>query len=504
MHSKPINARVSRVTVPQATAAAAATPAAPAPWPGAKIAPLVTCISLGLILNFLVPTPVGISQQGWALLSIFVSTIAGLVLEPLPVGAWAFLSATVAIATKTLTFTEAFSAFTNDVIWLIVVSFFFAKGFEKTGLGERVAQIFVKFFGKSTLGLSYGLSLAEALIAPAMPSTTARAGGIFMPIINSLSLSAGSKPNEESRKKLGAFLVNTQFQGSVNSSALFLTAAAQNLLCLKIATEMGVIIPSAWVTWFKAAVVPSFVCLMLTPLIMYKIFPPEIKETPEAPSLASKRLESMGPMSRDEKIMLATMGTAVLLWVCGDAIGVSAVTTAMIGLSGLLLSGVLTWRECLTYPAAWDTLFWFAVLVGMSGQLNSMGVISHFANQVGAQLVAANMGWPQVFVLLNAAYFVLHYMFASQTAHVGALYSAFLAMCLSTGVPGVLAALSLGVMSNLFGSLTHYGSGQGAVYYGAGYLDLKEVFKYGAIMGSFNFVMWMLIGSVWWRLIGLF
>ncbi len=97
--------------------------------------------------------------------------------------------------------------------------------------------------------------------------------------------------------------------------------------------------------------------------------------------------------------------------------------------------------------------------------------------------VAANLGWPQVFVLLNGAYFVLHYMFASQTAHVGALYSAFLAMSLSTGIPGVLAALTLGVMSNLFGSLTHYGSGQGAVYYGAGYLNLKEVFKYGAIFG---------------------
>lgn len=70
-----------------------------------------------------------------------------------------------------------------------------SQGFEKTGLGERVAQIFVKFFGKSTLGLAYGLSFAEALIAPAMPSTTARAGGIFMPIMNSLSLSAGSKPS---------------------------------------------------------------------------------------------------------------------------------------------------------------------------------------------------------------------------------------------------------------------------------------------------------------------
>lgn len=465
--------------------------------------PLILSISVGLALRFLVPIPIGITTQAWTLLSIFVSTITGLVLEPLPVGAWAFLAASAAVATKTLTFAQTFTAFTNDVIWLIVVSFFFARGFEKTGLGERVATIFVKIFGKSTLGLAYGLSLAEAAIAPAMPSTTARAGGIFMPIINSLSLASGSKPGEESRKKLGAYLVNTQFQGSVNSSALFLTAAAQNLLCMKLATEMGVAIPSSWVTWFKAAVVPALTGLLVTPYIMYKIFPPEIKDTPEAPQQAAERLKKMGPMSRNEKIMMATMAGAVCLWVCGDAIGMSAVVTAMLGLCVLLLTGVLTWKECLGYPAAWDTLFWFAVLVGMSGQLNGLGVINHFADQVGKQLLAANLGWQSVFLVLNAAYFLLHYMFASQTAHVGALYSAFLAMMLSTGVPGVVAALTLGYLSNLFGSLTHYGSGQGAVYYGAGYLTLPEVFKYGAIMGSLNFFIWMTVGSAWWKFLGL-
>jgi divalent anion:Na+ symporter, DASS family len=182
--------------VASAVAAAAAAPAPTPSWPGAKPVPLLVSVAVGLALRFLVPIPVGIDPQGWTLLALFVSTIAGLVLEPLPVGAWAFLAVTAAIATKTLTFAAAFTAFTNDVIWLIVVSFFFAKGFEKTGLGERVATLFVKAVGRSTLGLAYGLSVAEVLIAPAMPSTTARAGGIFMPIINSLSLSAGSKPSE--------------------------------------------------------------------------------------------------------------------------------------------------------------------------------------------------------------------------------------------------------------------------------------------------------------------
>ncbi|PNX55510.1 dicarboxylate transporter chloroplastic-like, partial [Trifolium pratense] len=135
-----------------------------------------------------------------------------LVLSPLPVGAWAFLGLTTSVVTKTLTFTDAFSAFTNEVIWLIVISFFFARGFVKTGLGDRIATYFVKWLGKSTLGLAYGLSFSEVLIAPAMPSTTARAGGVFLPIIKSLALSAGSEPNSPTSKRLGTFLIQNQFQ----------------------------------------------------------------------------------------------------------------------------------------------------------------------------------------------------------------------------------------------------------------------------------------------------
>ncbi|KAJ6751266.1 hypothetical protein OIU85_001762 [Salix viminalis] len=182
------------------------------PQKGAKLIPLLISVSIGLIIRFAVPRPIGITPQAWQLLSIFLSTIAGLILSPLPVAAWAFLGLTTLLVTRTLSFTAAFSAFTNDVIWLIVISFFFARGFVKTGLGDRIATYFVKWLGKSTLGLSYGLILSEVLIAPAMPSTTARAGGVFLPIIKSLSLSAGSKPGDSSSTKLGSYLIQSQMQ----------------------------------------------------------------------------------------------------------------------------------------------------------------------------------------------------------------------------------------------------------------------------------------------------
>ncbi|KAK6916150.1 Solute carrier family 13 [Dillenia turbinata] len=486
------------------TASAPASPPNSPPPQGAKLIPFLISISIGLIVRFLVPKPPEVTLQAWQLLSIFLSTIAGLVLSPLPVGAWAFLGLTTSIVTRTLTFSTAFGAFTNEVIWLIVISFFFARGFVKTGLGDRIATYFVKWLGKSTLGLSYGLTVSEALIAPAMPSTTARAGGVFLPIITSLSLSAGSKPGDPSAKKLGSYLVQSQFQSAGNSSALFLTAAAQNLLCLKLAEELGVKIASPWVAWFKAASLPAIVCLLATPLVLYKLYPPEIKDTPDAPAMAAKKLEQMGPVTRNEWVMVGTMLLAVYLWVFGEAIGVASVVAAMLGLSILLLSGVLDWDDCLSEKSAWDTLAWFAILVGMAGQLTNLGIVSWMSDCVAKSLQSFSLSWPAAFGILQAAYFFIHYLFASQTAHVGALYSAFLAMNVASGVPGVLAALALAYNTNLFGALTHYSSGQAAVYYGAGYIDLPDVFKMGFIMALVNALIWAVVGSFWWKFLGLY
>ncbi|GLT64740.1 hypothetical protein SLA2020_372140 [Shorea laevis] len=477
---------------------------APSPPQGAKPIAFFISIAIGLIVRFVVPKPVAVSPQGWQLLAIFLSTIAGLVLSPLPVGAWAFLGLTTCIVTKTLSFSTAFGAFTNEVIWLIVISFFFARGFVKTGLGDRIATYFVKWLGRSTLGLSYGLTFSEALIAPAMPSTTARAGGVFLPIIKSLSLLAGSKPGDRSSKRLGSYLVQAQFQSSSNSSALFLTAAAQNLLCLKLAEELGITIANAWVSWFMAASLPAFVSLLATPLILYKLCPPEVKDTPEAPAMAAMKLETMGPVSRNEWVMMTTMLLAVSLWVCGDSIGIPSVVAAMIGLSTLLLLGVLDWDDCLSEKSAWDTLAWFAVLVGMAGQLTNLGVVTWMSDCVGKLLQTLSLSWPAAFGVLQAAYFFIHYLFASQTGHVGALYSAFLAMHLAAGVPGVLAALALAYNTNLFGALTHYSSGQAAVYYGAGYVDLPDVFKMGFIMALSNAAIWGVVGTFWWKFLGLY
>ena len=56
---------------------------------------------------------------------------------------------------------------------------------------------------------------------------------------------------------------------------------------------------------------PGLLSLILIPALLYVIFPPEVKASPDAPRLAKENLEKMGPMSSDEKIMAAVLVATV-------------------------------------------------------------------------------------------------------------------------------------------------------------------------------------------------
>lgn len=305
-------ALTKRSTLVKASSSASSpAPVAPAPWQGAAIKPLLASIATGVIIWFL-PVPEGVTRSAWQLLAIFLATIVGIITQPLPLGAVALLGLGASVLTKTLTFAAAFSAFGDPIPWLIALAFFFARGFIKTGLGNRVAYQFVRLFGSSSLGLGYSLVFSEALLAPAIPSVSARAGGIFLPLVKSLCVACGSNVGDGTEHRLGAWLMLTCFQTSVISSSMFLTAMAANPLSANLAFNT-IKQTIGWTDWAKAAIVPGIVSLIVVPFLLYLIYPPTVKSSPDAPKLAQEKLDKMGPMSKNELIMAATLFLTVSL-----------------------------------------------------------------------------------------------------------------------------------------------------------------------------------------------
>lgn len=465
---------------------------------GAKLYPSLVLLILFVVFWFFVPVPVGMTEQGWHLFIIFVLTILGLIIKPLPMGAMAFTAIAVVIMTKTLSLKMTLSSFSSSIVWLIISAFLLARGFIKTGLGSRIAYYFVSILGKSTLGLAYGLTAAEVLFAPLMPSNTARGAGIIYPVISALNEQYQSKPELNTRKKIGSYLIKLLYQINVLTSAMFLTATAGNPLIVSIA--MGQNVEITWGTWAVACIVPGLASLIVLPLLLYFIYPPEMKDTPEAPKFAKAELKNLGALTSGEIIMLIVFAFLLGLWVFGDKYGIDATSAAMIGLSILLISGVLKWDDIISEKRAWNTFIWMAVLIMLSDQLSKMGITGWFGEKL--QKSISSFSWTTVFVLVSLFYFYAHYFFASMTAHISAMYGTFLVVAINAGAPPMFIALFLGVGSSLSAGLTHYGTGTAPVYFGTNYVTTAEWWRIGFIVSVVNLLIWGSLGGLWWKILG--
>jgi DASS family divalent anion:Na+ symporter len=451
----------------------------------------------GALLYFF-PLP-DLNQQQSRLLGIFVATIIALVAQPVRMGVSVVLSMTLLALTRTLPPAKVLSGFSNVTVWLIFTAFLFTRAVTATGFGTRVGYLFIRQFARTPLSLGYSIAAADLVLAPFIPSDTARGGGIIFPIARSVASDFGSEPGPTS-KRIGAYLMLVSFHTCYIASAMFLTGMASNPVVAEFARQICHV-DLTWMRWLSGSVVPGMLSLIVVPWLLFRWCKPEIQDTAGARDLARTELERMGPMNREEKWLVAIMLGVMAGWVTSPWHGIPNTFVALAGLGAILLARVISWDDLLSEQRAWDALIWFAPILMMSDVLNETGVIKVLSGKLFA--VMGGWPWPLCLFALVLAYLYVHYSFASMTAQVTALYPAFLAAAVAGGVPALIAALPLGYYSNLNAGITHYGTGSAPVFYGAGYVRQAEWWRYGFLLSVVNFIIWMGVGIWWWKLVGL-
>jgi len=457
---------------------------------------IVLGVAVGILLA---PVPSGITPQSWRLLAIFAATIAGSILRPIPGEAMVLLGVSALAIFGVLPIEQALGGYADPIVWLVLAAFFISRGMIKTGLGRRIAFLFIKAIGRHSLGLSYALASTDMVLATVIPSTGARSGGIVFPIAKSLAEAYESRPGVSARR-LGAFLMTAVYQCDIIICAMFLTGQASNPLIAKFAQEVtGIEITYA--RWAIAALIPGLVSLLLVPLIIYRVFPPEIKHTPAASEFASKELDRMGRMKWSELVMLLVFALVSLLWMTTKFHGINYAAIALLGICVLLLSGVLNWDDLIDERGAWGVFIWYGGLVRMAEALGQTGITKRFADAAASFTIGWK--WWLALAALLLIYFYAHYGFASITAHATAMYTPFLVVILAAGTPTYLAILSLAYFSNLGASLTHYGTTPAPIYFGAGYVKQRTWWWVGLIASFITISAWSLLGFTWWKILGL-
>jgi L-tartrate/succinate antiporter len=451
------------------------------------------------VIVALLPVPAGLKPVAWYFFALFCAVVVGLVLEPIPAAAVGVTG--VALATV-LGLVEpkpadaikwALSGFSNTTVWLIFGAFMFALGYEKSGLGRRLALGLVKKMGGNSLGLGYAVSLSDVILAPFTPSNTARSGGTVFPVIRNIPGLYGSEPGATSRR-LGGPLLWTALATTCVTSTLFLTGLAPNLLALEVVRKTAKV-DISWSAWLVGVLPVGVVLLLLVPWLVYKIYPPEVKRSTEVPVWAGKELLGMGRVSRNEVVMALLAVGALAFWIFGGKL-VDATAVALTAIAFMVIVGVVGWNDILANKAAWNVLVWFATLVALADGLNRVGFVTWFAKRAAAPL--AGYAPLTVMILLTVLFFLTHYMFASITAHVTAMLPVILAA--GAAVPGVdprMFAMLLCYTLGIMGILTPYATGPSPVYFGSGFVPRKDFWRLGAIFGFVYIVALLAIGVPW-------
>jgi DASS family divalent anion:Na+ symporter len=452
-------------------------------------------IAAALALWFL-PPPDGLTLAAWRLFVVFAAAILSVVVSAFPILTASVLAIAAAVLTRLLAPAKAYAGFANGTILLIVLAFLVARAVVKCGLGARLGYLVVSIFGRSTLGLAYSIFLVDGLIAPAFPSNTARAGVIY-PLAFALADVGGARPGSDRCRRVGSFLMFSGMASLSLSSALWLTAMAANPLGVEVARTFGVDI--AFGGWMVAASLPTLVAMAVTPLALHWLIAPERTRTPEAPAAARRSLAALGPLTRDEWIVLAAFVGMVALWGCAATLALDSTAVAFLGLGVLLASGVLTLDDIAKEGDVLATFIWFAVLFTLSGQLNELG----FMGFVGERIAGALGGLPALAagVALVGAYVLLHYVFVSQTAHSLALLGVFLDVGVKLGVPAAPLAFQLLFATNYFASITPQGSSANLLFAGSGFLSQRELYRLGGLTTAFNMFLYLVVGLPWLRLV---
>ncbi|MBP8599237.1 MAG: DASS family sodium-coupled anion symporter [Selenomonas sp.] len=457
------------------------------------------CVAIGAIIWF-IPAPAGVGPQAWGLLAVFMATIAGFILQPMPIGAIAIIACALLPVLGIMNAGDALAGFSNTTIWLIVSAFMFAEGFIKTGLGKRISYMLLSKFGSSSLRVAYVMSVADFVIAPFTPSNTARGGGIIYPIVRSVTAALGADAEKGTNTRTGAFLMYSSYAAVITSACIFLTGASNNVLCNTLAQEIfGTSI--GWGSWFAACIIPGLILSIATPYLLYRLINPELKQTPETMEMAKEEIRKMGPMSIKEKILCVIFIVALIMWATGSIHHIDSAFVALLGLSAMLLTKILDWSDITKEHGAWDVLVWMGVLVNMAAFLSKFGLMKWFADTMAAQF--SGMPWMTMLIVLSLVYTFAHYLLASNSAHIMALFAAFATILVAAGAPVLGVLILLGALCNSASFLTHYGCGVTPIFFGAGFMGQGEWWKIGFIITVMHIVVWMGVGLPVMKMLGM-
>lgn len=476
---------------------------------GFYLALLVLCVIISL------PTPDGLSVAGHRMLGIMVFSVivwattaisypvsAGVIiaLMALLIG-FAPNPATGKIFGTAAGLAMGLKGFSSTAFCLVGAALFLAAAMTKTGLDKRIALTVLSKLGTKSNHVVIGVICCGFILSFFVPSTTARVA-CLVPIVLGM-ISAFGVPL---KSRFAGMLMITVAQVDSVWNVGIKTAAAQNMVAVNfIRTQLGVDI--SWMDWFIAAA--PFAILMSFALyhVMMFLMPPEIKEIPGGKETVKKLLADMGKITTNEIKLLVISICLLILWTTEKKLHViDTSTTTMVAITLLMLPkiGVMQWNEVVN-KINWGTVVLFGVGISLGSALLSTKAATWLANVIVSTFDLADSTTLTVLAIMALFLIIVHMGFASAAGLASAIIPIIISVLQQLKTPGVNVIGMTMILQYVvsFGFILPVNAPQNMIAYGTNTFEVRDFVRSGIPLTLIGFALIMLIGSTYWKWLGL-
>ncbi len=385
----------------------------------------ISGIVLGIIVAFIAP-PQGLTPQAMYALGIITWAVVYWICDVAPEYVVAMAMCTLWALFGCVPFKTAFATFSGTVWWLLVGALGMGLAVSRSGLLRRISLWVMNIFPATFNGQTLGLIAAGTIIAPLIPSMTAKAA-IVAPISMGISDAMGYKRKSSGAAGLfGAMYVGFILTGPMFISASFICYMLRGLLPADVQAQFN------WTFWFISAGIWTITVLVLMSLAIRLLYKPKEKDIlPKG--YAAGELAKLGPMNRNEKITTVVLVIALLCWMTEPLHGINATIIALVGLIVLLGCRVYD-RPDFRTGMGWDNIIFIGGIINLGSVLPALKIDKWIADACSPVITPLISNIYLFIIVLAVAIYAIRYLLVSFTATTAIFTVLFVPFAVRAGI----------------------------------------------------------------------
>ncbi len=408
----------------------------------------------------------GLSLSGHAALALLIFAIIMWATEALHLAVTSLIILFIQPIIGVATFQDAVIGFANGIIFLMIGGFIIAEAIRKSGLATRLTYTMLKKFGTTPDRSIFVSVFSTGLLSAWIENVVAYA--MLLPIIKEIIPLMGVKDPEKGGSNFAKAMVLGGSFGSLAGGFGTEIGTAPNLMA---AAYTGIPFASWMVFGFPLAIIMMIIIWK----VLGRVYKPEISGIVGGMDTITRKMENLGPMSKNEKLSIVILLFTIGLWVTTGITGLNSYSIALIGAVLFFAFRVLDWKDAQN-GVDWGLIIFFGGALSLGAALLNTGAAAWLIGVILSVLGPNASTILITIVLMIIAVSITQVM--SNIALAAILVPLSVTLAQAQGLPVGQYAVPVAIACSLSYMLPT-ADPTVAMAYGTNYVSIKEIFKAG-------------------------